>query len=232
MKILNDFEQGSPQWLQARAGIPTASEFGALITDKFAVRKGAMVDSYIDKKLAEWWLGGPLPSHGGSFAMEQGQILEEQARPWYELEYNCEVGRVGFITTDDGMVGCSPDGWIAGDRGLEIKCPQADTHVGYLLDGILPEQYGPQVQGSMWVTGAKSWRFLSYRRGFPALVITVESDPVAQQAITDALTSFLVKLDVGKRKLIELNGGEPKRATPQHGPVKFSFEDDDRGIIP
>lgn len=27
----------------------------------------------------------------------------------YCFEQNCEVSRVGFVTTDDGLIGCSPD---------------------------------------------------------------------------------------------------------------------------
>ena len=60
--------------------------------------------------------------------LEQGMIVEEEARPWYALEYDKLVKQVGFITTEDGRFGCSPDGLIEGEEcGLEIKSPTAHT---------------------------------------------------------------------------------------------------------
>lgn len=212
MKIL-DVEQGSVEWMQARAGIPTASEFDQLVTPEFKVRTGDMPKSYLAKKLAEAWLGGPLLGFN-VFDADQGQILEGEALPWYELEYGQEVQRVGLITTDDGRVGCSPDGLIKG-AGLEIKCPRPETHTGYLLKGVLPKDYAAQVHGSMYVTGFHSWQFLSYRRRFPALLLTIERDDTIQKAIGEALTEFLAQFDSGWQKLCEINGGPPMHRPAQ-----------------
>jgi len=138
--------------------------------------------------------------------MEQGQILEAEARRTYIFETGEQLQTVGFITSDDGVLGCSPDGLMP-DHGAEIKCPQAKTHTSYLLDGILPTEYGPQVQFSMYVTGFKTWRFMSHRRKFPPFIITVERDPVAQTAIATALAGFLPMFEAAKAKLLALNGG-------------------------
>ena len=196
MKIL-ECKQGTEEWLRARAGIPTASEFDALLTPKFETRTGAMPHTYLCKKLAEHWQGGPLPSFAPFGAMEQGQILEAEAVPWYELEFGTTINRVGFITTDDGRVGCSPDGLLGDDGGIEIKCPFADTHVRYLLAGEVPKDYAAQVHGSLYVTGRKWWKFVSYRRHFPALVVTVERDEEIMGKIGEALDEFLVRFQEG-----------------------------------
>lgn len=210
MKIHTEFQQGSALWMQARAGIPTASEFDQLVSPEWKARTGQMPRSYLATKLAEWWIGGPLLGFN-SFATEQGQILEDEAKPWYCLEYGEAVTSVGLCTTDDGMIGCSPDGLLGADGGLEIKCPSIETHVGYLLDGGLPKEYRAQVQGGLFVTGRPWWRFVSYRRQLPALVLTIERDEEAQSALRTALAEFLVRLQSGKQRLIELNGGPPKR---------------------
>lgn len=194
----------------ARSGIPTASEFDALVTPDFKVRTGETPHAYLSKKLAEAWQGGPLLGFN-VFDMEQGQILEDEAVPWYELEYGVTVERVGFVTTDDGRVGCSPDGLLANNQGIEIKCPRPETHVRYLLNGTLPKDYAAQVHGSMFVTGYESWKFLSYRRHFPPLLIVVERDEKIQQAIKTALDDFLAKFDAGMKRLTEINGGPPIR---------------------
>ena len=207
MKII-ECTQGTPEWFGARVGIPTASEFDSIISPgKWEPRKGETPQTYLAKKLAEWWMGTPLLA-GGAWATDQGQALEKEAIPWFEFEYNTTVQRVGFVTSDDGRIGCSPDGLIGDDSGIEAKCPDAHTHVKNLLRGEVPPDYLAQVHGSMFVTGRSSWRFLSYRRGFPALVLTVDRDEAIQGAIGDALGAFLERFEAGKNRLKELNGGE------------------------
>lgn len=210
--------QGSTDWAIARSGIPTASEFDNLVSPTGEVRKGKMPETYLAMKLAEWWLGGPIIQLN-SFDMSQGQILEDEAIPWYELEHNVAIERVGLITNNDGTIGCSPDGLLP-ESGIEIKCPAIHTHVGYLLAGRLPEAYIHQVQGCMFVTGRDEWRFVSYRRRMPALVLTVSRDPEYQGALEEALEMFLDKFERGKARLCELNGGPPKRHsfTPKPAP--------------
>lgn len=209
MKIHREYKQQSEAWMLARAGVATASEFDQLVTPKFELRKGQMPDSYLAAKLAERWLGGPLPGFT-AFATEQGAILEEECIPWLEFEWSVPIDRVGFITTDDGRAGCSPDGLI-GDIGVEIKCPQPQNHVKYLLKNVVPDDYLLQVHGSMYVTGLKQWRFVSYRRLMPPLVLTVERDEAVIAVIDEAVTLFVDRLDRAYERLVELNGGEPSR---------------------
>ncbi len=196
--------------MQARAGIPTASEFDQLLTPELKIRTGDMPKSYLNKKLAEAWLGGPLPAFN-SFDMDQGNILEEEAIPWFELEFGTTIERPGFITTDDGRVGCSPDGLLK-DGGLEIKCPLVQTHIGYLLGGKVPPQYLAQVHGSLFVTGLPCWTFISYHRKLPALHLRIQRDEKINRAIEVALLAFGVEFDAGMNRLEQLNGGPPARS--------------------
>jgi hypothetical protein len=206
MKVI-DCVQGSEEWMKARAGIPTASEFDQLLTPKLEPRKGQMPATYLHRKLAEWWLGGPLMTFT-NYNMDAGQILETEALPFYSLMHSVEIKRVGFITTDDGKVGCSPDGMI-GDEGIEIKCPAIQTHFGWLLDGGLPEEHAAQVYGSLYVTGAQGWHFVSYHRRTPLLETMVTRDEAIMGRIEDALGMFLERFDRAKQRIIELNGGPP-----------------------
>ena len=224
MKIFNDFEQGSLLWLQQRCGVVTASELDALVSPLGKVRTGDGVQTYLHKKLAEKWSGAPLASLQGIFDVEQGQFLEEQAKPAFTLETGIEIRNVAFITTDDGLFGCSPDSLIDPDSGVEIKCPRLETHVGYLLDGELPSQYVAQVQGSMFVTGFKTWHFFSYRRKLPPLHLIIKRDEKYQDALKTAMESFKAQFDAAWLKLVEINGGEPTHGKPQPQP---SPESDD-----
>lgn len=226
MKII-PVEQNSLDWLMARSGIPTCSEFDNLLTPKFEIRKGQTPETYLARKVAEAWIGGPLPGFM-TIDMELGKIREEEAIPWYEFEMTEKVERVGLVTTDDGRIGCSPDGLIGDDGGIEVKCPEAHTQVRYLLEGGVPDQYLAQVHGAMFVTGRKWWRFLSYRRGFPPVMVLVERDEKIQATIGEALSGFLAKFHAAINKLEQINDGPPKRNV--YKPVEQPRQYDD--IIP
>ena len=209
MKI-HEVQQGSAAWLALRAAIPTASEFGNLVTPKkWEIKKGAAAESYLCEKIAAWWLGMPLQEFKSFGAVEQGTILEEEAIPHCIYDLGLEVQRIGFCTTDNGTVGCSPDGLIGETSGLECKCCQPDTHVGYLLGGVLPEIYGPQVHGSMLVTGRSEWKFLSYCRGFKDLFLTIPRDEKIQAVLETALSDFLLRFETAKTRMIEIHGHGP-----------------------
>ena len=210
-------EQGSLEWLAARAGIPTASEFDQLLTAKFEARKGEMPRTYLARKLAERWLGSPIMG-GNTLDMEWGKILEEEARPGAAFDYNLDIQPVGLVTTDDGKIGASPDGLIGEDSGIEIKCPGADKHVKYLLSGVVPDDYLLQVHGSMFVTGRATWRFMSYRRHFPSLMLIVERDEKIVDIIGKTLAQFVEHLDEAWNQLCTINGGPPKRHAPMPQP--------------
>lgn len=195
--ILHDVKQGSSEWLMLRAGIPTASEFGNLVTPAFEVRSGETPKTYLARKVAEKILGYPEQTGsggGGSFAMQQGSLLEIEAIPWLEFQYGVKVQRVGFCTTDDGRIGCSPDGLIGTDGGIECKCPEPHTHVRTLLAGV-PKEHLAQVHGNMLVTGRPWWYFLSYCRNFPPLLVKIERDPAIEAALREALDVFLKAFD-------------------------------------
>lgn len=213
MKIHRDFQQGSVDWLLARAGKITASEMDALISPLGKIRTGDGVRTYLNQKLCELWTGGPLPALQGIFDMEQGQFLEERAKPAFTLHTGIEIKNVAFIETDDGRAGCSPDA-MAGNIGVEIKCPRIDTHVGYLLAGVLPKQYVAQVQASMFVAECNQWHFFSYNRQLPSLHLIIDRDDDFQKNLREAIDGFVYALDAAMDKLIDLNGGErPKRST-------------------
>jgi len=210
----HDVTQGTAEWLAVRAGIPTASELDQLISPTGKLRTGDMPNTYLCRKLAERWTGYPLQSYSGG-AMEQGSILEDEAIPWYEATHRVDLQRPGFLTTDDGSFGCSPD---AMDRewGMEIKCPQPGNHVKWLLGGKCPDDHLLQCHGGMYVTHSDVWTFVSYCRGFPSLVVDVKRDEQMIDIIADAVSSFKIRMKNAWDTLEIRNGGEPpKRKAPR-----------------
>jgi len=208
--IVHPAPQGSLEWLQARAGVITASEFDNIVTSEFEIRKGEMPKTYLSRKLAEKWLGSSLAGFQ-SVDMDIGSVLETEGIPFFELMTGQEVQRVGLITTDDGRVGCSPDGLLDDDSGIELKCARPDTHTKYLLAGVVPKEYRPQVHGAMFVTGRPRWVFMSYCRRMPPLIITVQRDEKIIAVLGEALAAFLTDLSAGWDRLVKLNGGPPRR---------------------
>lgn len=172
MRILRDLEQGSEDWLKARLGIPTASNFSKLITSTGAKSKQA--DGYLNTLVAETLMGKPTEFYSNEH-MDRGTELEPEARAWYEFHTDKSVEEVGFVLRDDGLVGASPDG-LTDQSGVEFKCPKAETHIGYLRKGKIPTTYVPQVQGCIWICERESWDFVSYHPDMPAMLITVHRD--------------------------------------------------------
>jgi hypothetical protein len=193
-------EQGTPEWLALRLGRPTASEFKRFMKDDFTLRTGEMPETYLYEKVAERIRKTLLPS-AKTHEMEQGNILEEEALPWYELSHDTWLRRVGFVEAAGGAYGCSPDALIGEDSGLECKCPMDTAHLKYLDRGELPSEYKCQVHGSMFVTGRKRWVFVSYHRSYRKFVLTVERDEAAMAVMAETMNKFCEKLNATYERL-------------------------------
>lgn len=197
MKIVS-VVQGTAQWMQCRLGIPTCSNFHRIITPK-ELKPSKSHGAYIAQLVAEWFLGKPVDESASEF-MERGTEMEVEAVAAYEWDNNCCATKVGFITSDDGLVGGSPDRLIGEDGGLEIKCPSAAVHVGYLLNGVDAE-YRCQVQGLLWLTGRKWWDLVSYNPALPAFRVRYTLDPEFADALDTVMPVFLGAFAEAKLKL-------------------------------
>ena len=135
----------------------------------------------------------------GSFKskfMERGNQLEPLARSAYEFITGNSVQQVGGVYLDENReVMVSPDGLIPElKKGLEIKCPKMSTHIRYLLEGGLPSEYVIQVQANLWVTGYKTWDFVSYCPEYQKQTLylfTVERNPLLMSAFDKLIPQFL-----------------------------------------
>lgn len=166
--IIVECEQGTPEWFQARLGIPTASEFSKIITPA-KLQPSTQAETYINKLMAEW-LRGKADESFQSDWMKRGHEVEEEARDFYIFQTDVEVNQVGFCLTDNRTYGCSPDGLME-EGGLEAKCPSPGVHVGYLLANKVPTEYRLQILGSLLTTDRKWWDFLSYHPDMKPLIV-------------------------------------------------------------
>ena len=202
MIVVNDFTQGEQAWVEARLGIPTASNFSRIVTP--GGKLSASRDDYLAELLAEWALGYPVNEFGGTMWMERGKVLENDAFKFYSFMTDTEPTKVGFVYADDTRsIGCSPDFMVGGSPG-ELKCPNAGKHLLWLMRGTLPREHVCQVQGQMWVTGADRCDFLSYYPELPPLFLRVELDEKYHNALSTHLPAFIEELMEGREKLQEL----------------------------
>lgn len=205
--IICNYEQRSEGWFKAKAGVPSASNFSKIITPTGKPSKQAK--DYLLQLVGEKLLGRVEEGYT-SFAMQQGIDREDEARSFYELRKCVDVREVGLVFKDEKRDrSCSPDG-LLGDGGLEIKCPMLKTHVKYLLDGKLPNEYFCQVHGSMYITGSEWWDFMSYYPGLKPLIITVERDYDFTNKLHGELEKFTKDLDKTIKKLKENGDGRNK----------------------
>jgi hypothetical protein len=166
MRIVN-CEQGTPEWMQARCGIATASCFSNILA---TIKSGeaAARRNYRAKLVVERLTGKVVSSDFQSASMIQGIAREPLARDAYSEKTGTEIEQVGFMVDDLHQAGASPDGLIGDDGGLEIKCPELATHLEYLRLRSEPPAYTAQIQGCMWISGRKWWDFVSWNPDFPA----------------------------------------------------------------
>jgi hypothetical protein len=192
MKII-DCEQNTPAWVEARLGIPTASRFDKIITPK-KLELSKSADMLICELIAERRLG-QFGDRKQTDWMNRGSNLEDIAADDYAFTHDVDLQRVGFITTDDGLIGCSPDRLIVGQRaGLEIKNPSAAKHMSYILAelGILDlptllDEHRCQVLGSLWITGFEYWDLMSYHPYLPRVIVRCEPDAAFNAAMNEAM---------------------------------------------
>lgn len=152
-------EQGSKEWFDARYGRVTASRVADVIA-KTKSGYSASRANYMTEIVIERF--GVVNEKFTNDAMQWGTEQEPFARANYEIKNNVIVKECGFIDHPTiEMAGASPDG-IVGAGLLEIKCPNSKTHFEYLLAGVVPEKYKPQMAWQMACTGAQWVDFVSY----------------------------------------------------------------------
>lgn len=199
-------EQGTPEWWEAKRGIPSASNFHKILTPK-TMKPSASQEEYIHELIGDAVQLSPnyFTSRGSPVTpdMQHGIDTEKEARSWYAMQEEMPVTRVGFVMSDCGHLGCSPDALVGEEGGLELKCPQPKTQAGYLLAGELPSDYRCQVHGSLIVTGRKWWDFCSYCPGLPALVLRIVPDDFTVK-LSEELTKFLKKYNEAKTRINDL----------------------------
>jgi putative phage-type endonuclease len=196
-------EQRTKEWFEARAGRITASSVGAILCHApYATRDDVM------RRMVREYHGAPTEFEG-NIATEYGTRNEAGALTEYIMETGNAVEQVGFINLEH-WAGCSPDGLIGEDGGLEIKCPfglRKDVAPSFKPLKEQPHYYD-QVQFSLWVTGRQWWHFYQWSPNGTMLEV-VRVNELWQAFSLPTLRQFHAEY-VDERKMPDIHL-EPKR---------------------
>lgn len=189
-----DFEQGTPEWLDARKGVITGSRFRDA-RDRLKNGNPSSKAVLYAKDVARERCGGTAEKVFQNAAMKIGSEQEAFARSAYESRTGTLVEPVGFFRTDDDMFGLSPDGLIDDDGVLEIKTMvSSDTLFTAVADGDI-SAYMDQCNGYLWLLGRKwvdlvLWAPDMESLGLQMVIKRIERDEAAIEKLESDLMAF------------------------------------------
>lgn len=183
-----DCDQNSPEWIEARRGIPTASRF----SDILAKGEGKTRTKYLRQLAGEIITGQPTENYSNGY-MERGHAVEPEARSMYAFMRDAEPLPVGFIR--NGRAGASPDSLVGTAGLLEIKSKAPHLLIECIERGDFPPEHAAQVQGQLWVAEREWCDLAVYFPGMPLLVYRAKRDEAYIARLRSAVRAFCEELD-------------------------------------
>lgn len=193
-------EQKTDEWQKLREG---------LITGSVAKKVKGKGTEFLYETLAMMTTKRE-PKEAFGKHVDRGNELEPVARAEYEKHTGEKVETVAFIK--NGRIGCSPDGLIfkkkAIKKVIEIKCPDTNNHIRYILENKVPAEHVDQiVHAYATVDDCDEIDFVSYDPKFlfkPLHIIKTTRMQFALQIQTAhvAYNRFIKMLDENYSRLI------------------------------
>lgn len=185
-------EQNSPEWYEARAGIPTMSD-----ADVYTMKGRGGGESETRKKLlyrkaGEVITGKPAESYSNHH-MERGHALEPEARNLYAFMQDVDPQLVGFVR--NGRRGASPDALVGNDGVLEIKTKMPERLIPVIEDDGFPSEHKAQCQGILLITEREWVDLACYWPGFDLVIRRAYRDEDFIKTLSDAIDKFNDELD-------------------------------------
>lgn len=168
MKIHN-LQQGTPAWFAVRAGKLTASNASTIQAN------GKGLETYVLETVASKYSSGTEEGYTNAH-MERGNEMEEVARSMYEFEKNAKVEEIGFVELNQ-WIGCSPDGFVGEDGGVEIKCHANKEHFRLLTGGEISKNYWWQIQMTLYCTKRAWWDYVAYNPNYREELVIRRIEP-------------------------------------------------------
>jgi len=188
-------DQRTDEWFAARLGKVTASRIKDVLAGKTTAARRNYLAQLVVERLTQ-----KAPESFTNAAMQWGTDQEPFARAAYEAKTGVLVDETGLVDHPViPMSGASPDGLVANDGLVEIKCPNTATHMDTLLTKTPDSDYVGQMQWHMACTGRKWCDFVSFDPRMPEnlqlCVIRVNRDDKKIEEIEKEVIKFLSEID-------------------------------------
>ena len=139
--------QQDDAWFESRRGRITGSKFDVIMNGTERAK-----ETYMNELIDQ--LGGAEIKRFRSKACDWGNNNEARAVAAYKLKTGAKLAHIDFILDKDkNYCGCSPDGLVDEDGGIEVKCPYNPINHEKTLIAGMPKKHMAQCQGLMLVTG-------------------------------------------------------------------------------
>jgi YqaJ-like viral recombinase domain len=218
-------EQGSAEWYRLRLGKPTSSNFHRIVTPKGEPSKQAV--KYLYRLLAERLLNETMDDEIGFVKwVASGREQEPYAVKQFEFVNDVELEPGGFVTSNDGRLGASPDRIFKGHKeSLEIKSPAPWTQLQYLLEGP-DDAYIAQTQGHLLVgDGFEAVHFYTYNPRTPPFHRVILRDLRFQNLLAGALNQFCDTLDAQTERAHALGAFAVVRNVETPGDIAYQADE-------
>jgi len=195
-------QQYSDEYDNLRRGLPTSSRFDKIITP--TGKASTSWQDYAFQLVAERLSHEPDDQYA-SMWMDRGLEIEPEAVEAYELINEVNTETIGFVTNNEGTIGCSPDRLIGNIGLLEIKSPKAATVLKYRHKKEIDAKYKPQLQGQLYVTEREWVDIFAYHPDIYPCCIRVERDDsyIKKMAgLLDDFVSFIAEIYEKENKLL------------------------------
>ena len=190
--------QGTDEWKMQRLGHVTAS----CISDVMSKGKGgeSITRHKYKMKLVAERITGTIQESFTNAEMEWGIQQEEVAAMAYEVVKDTFVEPTGFVHHPYiKWLGVSPDRLVGNIGLIEIKCPNTNTHLEYLISQQIPTKYYNQMQAQMWCTDREWCDFVSFdprlSKKNQLLIIRLQRDNSFIAEMEAEVTHFLTEVE-------------------------------------
>lgn len=150
-------EQGSDEWFEERLGKVTASRVSDVVARD---RTGKPYKGYYDYviQLAIERVTGKRKRFSSKYT-DHGTEFESAAAEAYELARpDADVREVGFVEHGEIAAGASPDRLVDEDGTMEIKAPNTDTMIRYMVSMIEKDDPDFELVGMLGLKG-NEWKY-------------------------------------------------------------------------
>lgn len=166
MKLFENLEQKSQEWYKIRRGVITASFLSRFITPLGQLKKGEIFNNALFELVSGYYVEEKEVQDNDeeikSHHIDRGNKLEPIARSIYQFENDIEVKEIGFILSDCGNYGYSPDGLVDENGIIEIKAPIISKHIKNFYYKSVQKEYLIQIQAGLLISEREYCDFISY----------------------------------------------------------------------